>query len=262
MRVVVLGPTTCVSATGEEFVPAPLDRRLLAALAVDRHRVWSVDELADAVWGDTVRESSKLVRNRVSALRARLGPGFIDTIAKGYRLGSAVQLDADEVTPGANGRIERITRDRLASAWRGEPFQDLEDWPRSSGMTTRCYNFMTSATWCATTPPFARRNSRRQLRSPACWTCSACSTDSAEILVASRGSFSGRAARPRRASRRPGRPARSCRQAYASASRRVKRHVTRLCRFDVPVIAYIAPSTNSWRMGLAFSSATYSASVR
>ena len=135
MRIAVLGPTSCISETGEHFVPAPLDRRLLAALAVDRHRVWSVDELADAVWGEPAGEATKLVRNRVSALRARLGRGFVDSIAKGYRLGSTVRLDADDLMPGRP--IEAITGQRLAAAWRGEPFQDLEDWPPARAAATR-----------------------------------------------------------------------------------------------------------------------------
>lgn len=123
MELAVLGALACVHDDGRTVVPQRRDRVLLACLAVDRHRIWSVDELADAIWrGDPPGTAGKLVRNRVSHLRGVLGPALIDTVASGYRLGDSVTLDIERLAYDAAGNQPRRT---------GRPFADLEDWPRA-----------------------------------------------------------------------------------------------------------------------------------
>lgn len=110
MRLGVLGPLLLETDNGLAVSLGRGQRTLLAALALDRRRVWTTDELADAVWGDEAPPTaSRLIRNRVSELRTRHGGGLIDTVGAGYRLGGAVVLDVDPS--------------------RGTPFVDLSDWP-------------------------------------------------------------------------------------------------------------------------------------
>jgi len=112
----------CDGIEVSEVVPARRDRALLAALAIERRRVWLVDELAEAIWADRAPlHAAKVVRNRVSALRSQLGRGFIVSVASGYRLGPDVIVDADDAF-GGSATVWR-------AVWRGRPFVDVEDWP-------------------------------------------------------------------------------------------------------------------------------------
>ena len=120
----VLGPVSC-QVDGEDLpIGGPLNRALLAALAVSPSASTSVDALVDALWGSAPpRAASKIIRNRVSDLRKRLADGYLDTTDGGYRLGRRVEVDV--ATFELDGRLP--AEERLA-VWRGEPFSELPDW--------------------------------------------------------------------------------------------------------------------------------------
>ena len=94
---------------------------MLSTLALDRRRVWSVDELADALYGDDSRVARiKTVRNRVSELRARFGSSLVRTVGSGYQLGDDVTLDADEfVALAARPDLPSESLQTALLAWRG-----------------------------------------------------------------------------------------------------------------------------------------------
>ena len=128
----VLGPVECTLAGRAVEVKGRLNRALLAGLAVDPGRVTGVDELVDALWGDDPPNAAeKVVRNRVSLLRALLTPAFIATAGAGYRLGASVTVDARQFEDG-----RRTTAERLA-LWRGAPFGDITEWPPARAAAVR-----------------------------------------------------------------------------------------------------------------------------
>jgi DNA-binding SARP family transcriptional activator/energy-coupling factor transporter ATP-binding protein EcfA2 len=102
--------------------------------------VLSLEQLADAVWGDEPPPSwSKNRQECISRLRKQLGPDVIETAGQGYRLrGSIDAVDADEFTRAAGRARELLTLDEPERAryvashalelWRGRPLTDLEAW--------------------------------------------------------------------------------------------------------------------------------------
>jgi DNA-binding SARP family transcriptional activator len=112
----------------------PMERRLLAALAVRRPAVVSVDSLGDALWGgDAPASMRKTIQNNVLRLRAKLGPSVVETVEHGYRLGPDVDLDIERFEDAVR-RAERATGARVASwdaalAWCGDaPLAELSHW--------------------------------------------------------------------------------------------------------------------------------------
>src|SRR5690349_9059069 len=104
----VLGPVESVVA-GVPVEISPLNRALLAALAVDGRRLTRIDELIDALWADEPpRAAEKVVRNRVSLLRGDLGPSFIETVERGYCLGGDVVVDATRFEDAHRPGIDRL----------------------------------------------------------------------------------------------------------------------------------------------------------
>ncbi len=127
----VIGPVQCVVDGRPVEVPGRLDRALLAALAVEGRRVSTVDDLVSAMWGaHPPGRAQKVVRNRVSRLRAALAPEMIQTNGAGYRLGSSVVVDTSLFEDA-----DRPSAERLA-LWRGEPFVEISEWPpaRAAGV--------------------------------------------------------------------------------------------------------------------------------
>ena len=116
------------------------DRVVLAALAMHPGEVLSLEQLADAVWGDRPPPSwSKNLQGCVSRLRKLLGADLIETAGQGYRLRvSGESVDAEEFTRAAGRVRELLTlqepeRARYAASqalrlWRGRPLSDLEAW--------------------------------------------------------------------------------------------------------------------------------------
>ena len=118
----------------------PRDRIALSVLAVRHGQVVSPDELADALWGESLPATwPKQVQICVARLRRALGAHEIDTLAGGYRLA----LDGDGLDTvrferlAERGRALAATGDatRAASAyaralalWRGHPLDELDGW--------------------------------------------------------------------------------------------------------------------------------------
>jgi DNA-binding SARP family transcriptional activator/WD40 repeat protein len=119
---------------------APRDRVVLAALAVRRGQVVSVEQLADAVWsGQPPASWQKQVHICVGRLRKTLGIAAIETGGGGYRLtlvGDGVDVDLFEELIerarmlAATGEPERAASafTRALALWRGRPFQDVDGW--------------------------------------------------------------------------------------------------------------------------------------
>jgi DNA-binding SARP family transcriptional activator len=83
----------------------PMERTLLAALAVRRPAAVSLESLVEALWPDGAPVSArKTVQNNVLRVRRKLGAQVIETIADGYRLGDRMDTDIE--------RFERSVRDR------------------------------------------------------------------------------------------------------------------------------------------------------
>ena len=134
----VLGPTL-VTVGSDTVALRRKERELIAALALHRGGVVDDESLVAALWGDAAPPSAgKSLQVHVTRLRSALGaggagPDGIERVECGYRLGAAVQVDAD--------RFERIALDPAAdlealrgalSEWRGEPYLELSSWPAAS----------------------------------------------------------------------------------------------------------------------------------
>ncbi len=86
----------------------PMERKLVAALAIRRPAPVSVSSLTDALWGDEPPPSArKTIQTNVLRVRAKLGRDAIETVSESYRLGAHVEVDIE--------RFERAVRDALAS---------------------------------------------------------------------------------------------------------------------------------------------------
>jgi DNA-binding SARP family transcriptional activator len=113
----------------------PMERRLLAALAVRRPAAVSLDSLGEALWGGEVPASMrKAIHNHVLRLRATLGRSAVETVENGYRLGPDVELDIERFEDAVRA-AERATGASVASwdaalAWCGgeTPLAELGDW--------------------------------------------------------------------------------------------------------------------------------------
>lgn len=142
--VLVLGPVTVAGETGAVHLPAKL-RRLLAALVVGQGRACQVDEIVDALWGETPPVSArKLLRIYVSQLRKALPPSVtLETTAGAYALRlPQSSLDAAEferlldeaARAGANGDPARVSSlvEQALALWRGQAYGELgyEDFVR------------------------------------------------------------------------------------------------------------------------------------
>ncbi|GAB3682203.1 AfsR/SARP family transcriptional regulator [Angustibacter aerolatus] len=130
-RVLLLGPVEV--ELGDRRVPGgpPLQQAVLACLALSPGRVWSADQLVDAVWGDEPPERpAASLHTYVWSLRRVLGAERLTRSAAGY----ALELSADgcdavvaraagpaaarAVAEGDPERAVRLLAEALAS-WRG-----------------------------------------------------------------------------------------------------------------------------------------------
>jgi len=117
----------------------PMERKLVAALAIRRPGAVSFGSLSDALWGDDPPPSArKTIQTNVLRVRAKLGRDSIETVSDGYRLGAGVEMDIE--------RFEHAVREALASpgegtarwdaalAWCGdEPLDDFDHWRPADG---------------------------------------------------------------------------------------------------------------------------------
>ncbi len=121
-------------------VAAPMQRALLAALAMARGHVMTRDQLIDALWADPPTTAVNAVQQHVSALRAGLGRETIVTVGGSYRL--KVEPDSVDVDRFhalvAEARRRREKGDLVAASgllgdairlWCGAVLADMPDCP-------------------------------------------------------------------------------------------------------------------------------------
>ena len=135
-RLRVLGPLDVVTSAGP-ISPAGRQGALLAVLAAAPGATVTVDRLADALWSDAApRDPANAIQILVSRLRARCGPGLVETRPGGYRLGVAPEaLDANlfeglvrDAAEAAPERAEELLA-RGEELWRGPAFTPYDDLP-------------------------------------------------------------------------------------------------------------------------------------
>ena len=117
----------------------PMERKLVAALAIRRPAAVSVGSLTDALWGDDPPPSArKTIQTNVLRVRGKLGRDAIETVGESYRLGADIEVDIE--------CFERAVRDALASpaagtarwdaalAWcSDEALDDFDHWRPADG---------------------------------------------------------------------------------------------------------------------------------
>lgn len=128
-----MGPIQGLVEGGPVDIGGPTQRRLLASLVAARPgEVVSVSALLDHLWGEDPPPSGPAsIQSYVSRLRRVLGPGVIETVAPGYRLGPDVETDlagfkeiASSLPDEPGARIEAI--EAALQLWTGPPFEDFE----------------------------------------------------------------------------------------------------------------------------------------
>ncbi|MBO3748928.1 winged helix-turn-helix domain-containing protein [Streptosporangiaceae bacterium NEAU-GS5] len=150
MRVSILGPLEVAGADGGFVqVPGARLRALLGKLALEAGRVVTLDELAEALWGDQTRaDRVNALQSLVSRLRRALPEqDVLRSAPAGYRL--EVPRDAVDAHRFARLAAEgrRALRDgdpRAATAsltealrlWRGRPLADVADAPYADPVVT------------------------------------------------------------------------------------------------------------------------------
>ena len=108
MRIGVLGPLEIDERTARL---GSRDRVVLSALAMSPRRLFSPEELADAVWRDDLPASwSKNLQGCISRLRKHLGADAIETSPQGYTL----RLPTDAVDTLEFTRLAARARDLMA----------------------------------------------------------------------------------------------------------------------------------------------------
>lgn len=128
----LLGPTE-VRASGVSLSLSPLERNLLAVLALSKGTVISTDRLIDCLWGDRHPAAPRSrVHGVVSSLRRKIGDVLV-TRHPGYLLADAgVAVDLNECEDLARrarqatsaGEVANLVRQALGR-WRGEPLDGV-----------------------------------------------------------------------------------------------------------------------------------------
>lgn len=131
----VFGPLTL-----EGVSLSPRERTVLAALVLRAGRPVTIDELAEALWGDELPETwTKQLQASIGRLRTAVGRDAIATSPGAYTL----RIDPDTVDAERFERLAASARehldddpnravdavDRARSLWRGTPYADLASWP-------------------------------------------------------------------------------------------------------------------------------------
>jgi DNA-binding SARP family transcriptional activator len=112
----------------------PMERKLVAALAVCRPGSVSVDSLASALWTSHPPTSArKTIQTNVLRVRTKLGRTAIETIGNGYRLGAGVETDIERFERAVREAAEttscRTARWDAALAWcSSAPLEELRHW--------------------------------------------------------------------------------------------------------------------------------------
>ncbi|GAA1951452.1 hypothetical protein GCM10009798_08410 [Nocardioides panacihumi] len=136
----VLGQLEVTADGNAVEVAAPMQRALLASLAMARGHVLTRNQLIDALWADPPTTAVNALQQHVSALRAVLGREAIVTVGGSYRLSAApgsVDVDRFHIRV-AEARRRRQSRDLAGTSrllteavglWRGAALADMPDCP-------------------------------------------------------------------------------------------------------------------------------------
>jgi DNA-binding SARP family transcriptional activator len=128
----LLGPTE-VRVSGVSVSLSPLERNLLAVLALSKGMVISTERIIDCLWGDRLPASPRSrVQGLVSSLRRKVGDALV-TRHPGYVIESSeTRVDLDECEDLARAarqasspsEVSRCLRQAL-DLWRGEPLDGV-----------------------------------------------------------------------------------------------------------------------------------------
>ncbi|RBQ14131.1 AfsR/SARP family transcriptional regulator [Spongiactinospora rosea] len=143
MRVALLGPVRAYADDGAPIdVGGPMQRALLARLALSAGQVVAAGSLIDALWGEhPPADAGKAMHALVYRLRKALGePALLESAATGYRLKiDRTDVDGDrfeelaargrrELAAGSARQAAASLREALA-LWRGTALADVADAP-------------------------------------------------------------------------------------------------------------------------------------
>jgi len=144
MLVRVLGP-----AADADHGLRPMERRLLTALAVCRPEPATLGSLIDALWpGVPPASARKTVQNNVLRVRRRLGPGAIETVGAGYRLGDGVRTDLqafEEALVSGPSSQDPAGWDEVLDWCPARPLEDLRHWPPADARRSQLEELRSSA---------------------------------------------------------------------------------------------------------------------
>jgi DNA-binding SARP family transcriptional activator len=130
---------------GENVRCSPLQRRIIAALAIEPGRVWEPETLVDAVWGDDPPSTARAsLHNLISRLRQTLPTEVLVSVGTGYALQCRTDAQLfDETIARADQLRDSDPRhaiellDTARKMWRGEPFLDLVNTTITDGPKAR-----------------------------------------------------------------------------------------------------------------------------
>ena len=117
MRYRVLGPLRITDGDRDLTPSGDRQRRLLAALVLERGAVVSADRLAELLWPDRLpADQASALQTHVFRLRRVLPEGAIETVGAGYRLAATAddidahhfaELVTDAIAEGSGGPLRR-----------------------------------------------------------------------------------------------------------------------------------------------------------
>jgi DNA-binding SARP family transcriptional activator len=134
----VLGPLEVTDGRRRVWIPAAKQRMLLAALLLRVGELVTLDELAEAIWGDALPDDPrKVVQTYMSRLRQLLGDGglihsrpegYVPTVARDEvdlgRFEMLLEQAREAADSGDRHREAALLREALG-LWRGEPLADM-----------------------------------------------------------------------------------------------------------------------------------------
>lgn len=140
LTVGLLGPLRVTTGGEPVAVTAPMQRALLAYLALARGRAATREQLVDALWTVPPGRAVNVIQHYVSALRHTLGAPALVTTGRGYELSVAaedvdahsfrlLEKRADEACQEGALQVAARLHGQALALYRGEPLSDLPDSP-------------------------------------------------------------------------------------------------------------------------------------